>query len=358
MMRKLILSSAALSLVLALAPATSAQCVASDDSSGTQCTTLFAGQTIDAGTVCMTVNGDNLDVTYTTTGGWELTEAHLWVGTALSDMPQTKKGNPKIGNFPYNSGDITGSTSYTFSVALESLGFSCPSDDTGYYVAAHAALRKDNGDGTYQTETGWGDGDPLVEKGSWATVSSVTLTCDCGSNPPVDGNCETAYATTLGGGQAGSDSVSQCFTDPGSSGCDDDEDGMNDALSNKWGWQIGPISAGTTEVYNLHAGGGKCDTGKGFLAGTATVTYDGSNLTVDYEVTEPGYELGATHVYAGNSKSCTSAPGQFTIDGGSGVFDGSCNTVSFSTGSATISGDIYIIMHAEICPTGTACTDE
>jgi hypothetical protein len=110
-MRKAILAVAALGVLLAVVPAAVAQCVTGvNGQAGDTCTTLYAGQTIDAGTVCSSVNGDNLDVTFTTTGGWELEEAHLWVGTKLSDMPQTKKGNPKIGNFPYNSGDISGST--------------------------------------------------------------------------------------------------------------------------------------------------------------------------------------------------------------------------------------------------------
>ena len=33
----------------------------------------------------------------------------------------SKKGNPKIGNFTYNAGDITGYTSHSFSVPLGSV---------------------------------------------------------------------------------------------------------------------------------------------------------------------------------------------------------------------------------------------
>lgn len=75
--------------------------------------TLFAGQAIDSGTVSAEVVGSNLEVLYTTTNGWELTEAHLWVGSTKADMPQTRKGSPIPGRFPYNSGDITGVTSHT-----------------------------------------------------------------------------------------------------------------------------------------------------------------------------------------------------------------------------------------------------
>jgi len=36
------------------------------------------------------------------------------------------------------------------------------------YLAAHAAVRKDHGGGSVQTETAWGDGERMVKKGSWA----------------------------------------------------------------------------------------------------------------------------------------------------------------------------------------------
>jgi hypothetical protein len=75
-----------------------AQCVAVDG--GVQTQTLFAGQTIDIGTVTMEVVDDNLEVTFQADLGWQLQETHLWVGTNLADMPQTRKGSPKIGNFP------------------------------------------------------------------------------------------------------------------------------------------------------------------------------------------------------------------------------------------------------------------
>ena len=89
--------------------------------SGLNCVTLLAGQTNNAGTVCFDdIDTDNdyvidtLEVTYTTSNGWELVNANLWIGGALSGLPQTPSGNPIPGQFPYKSGDITGSTSYIF----------------------------------------------------------------------------------------------------------------------------------------------------------------------------------------------------------------------------------------------------
>ena len=42
------------------------------------CRTLFAGQTIDVGTVCLETDAHFLYITYETTGGWLLNEVHLF----------------------------------------------------------------------------------------------------------------------------------------------------------------------------------------------------------------------------------------------------------------------------------------
>ena len=90
------------------------------------CVTLFAGQTIDVGTVC--VETDNtvdtsaqcgagatgaLIVTYETTGDWGLVEVHLAVGDDPSDIPTNNAGNPQIGAFPYSATGLGGATSYS-----------------------------------------------------------------------------------------------------------------------------------------------------------------------------------------------------------------------------------------------------
>ena len=62
---------------------------------------LFAGQNIDVGTMSVWNDEENLYITYDTTGGWEMTETHLAVAGSLPGIPQTKKGNPIPGKFPY-----------------------------------------------------------------------------------------------------------------------------------------------------------------------------------------------------------------------------------------------------------------
>ena len=36
--------------------------------------------------------------------GWDIKQIHLWIGDTAEGYPQTNKGAPKIGNFPYVSG--------------------------------------------------------------------------------------------------------------------------------------------------------------------------------------------------------------------------------------------------------------
>jgi hypothetical protein len=263
------------------------------------CQTLFAGQNIDAGTVCTEVVGDDLVVTYTTTGCWELTEAHLWVGGNSGDYPQSKKGNPIPGQFPNNSGDITGATEYSFTIPLADLGIECPTlPDDQYYVAAHAAMRCDeDGDGTYQTETGWSDGDRFVSRGNWGTYDTVTFTCECPpcDEPPSEVGCETAFAYSADTGT--------CFLD-----IDADNDGVDDF--NRWGWTIAITTAGEYD-FPIYAGAGQCDLTKGTLVGNLHVSYDGMVLIATYEMA-PGYQMDEVHFYAGN-EILPSNNGEFTV---------------------------------------------
>lgn len=303
---------------LAPAVAVDATCDLSYVVTGESCVTLFAGQTIDAGTVCAAVEGDDLVITYTTENGWELTAAHLWVGDDMADMPQTATGNPKIGNFPYNSGDITGATTCSFNVPLASLNSECVCD-LSYFVAAHAALRKLDGDGGYETQTGWADGPQITEGGSWATYTTVTLGCDDEPPPPPEGEeCETAFAfgeTTF------------------------IELGLTDS---RWGWEIGAFGPGSYKV-PMVAGAAQNDVSKGTLVGTLGYAYDGEKVFVRYAML-PGFTMDETHLYVGTSPTTTISPGLF---GNTHDLDAAASD-SFTVG--TFDGEpLYIVAHAVVC---------
>lgn len=142
--------------------------------------TLYAGQNIDAGTVIVSNDANNLYVTYTTNSGWEMIETHLYVGNC-NEIPTNGGGNPQIGLFPYTTDHNPSVTSYTYTIPLSEL-------DDCYCVAAHTALVQydENGE-IIASETGWADGNEMGG-GSWA-MSFEYCTQDCEN----DNNDETCY---------------------------------------------------------------------------------------------------------------------------------------------------------------------
>lgn len=304
--------------------------------------TLYAGQSINVGSINYEdIDTDNnnvsdaLKVTFTTTGGWELVETHFFVGASLSDMPSTRSGNPKIGNFPYKSGDITGETTYSFIIPFSTLNFSCPGPED-YFVAAHASVRLPQGGSSYQTETGWGDGLRLVQRGSWAMYNLIYITCGTTTNPQNTAATETAFA--FDGDPSGCFSnYSQFLANP-----------------NRWGWTNGPVTTGTYS-FPIYAGAGQCDTTKGTFVGFLNVNYSGSTATATYSIsgTDPStsvaYSLREVHLYIGsdtfpknNQNEYTIAPGQYphTASGLTG------QTHTFTVNN--LSGAVYIIAHAVV----------
>lgn len=311
-----------LGLALTLVSGTSFAAVSGINGDG--CKTLIAGQNIDAGDVCLAVEGDNLQVTYTTQNGWQLTEAHLWTGSVFADIPMTKQGNPRIGRFPYQTGNISGANNYTFSVPLSSLSADC---GINYYLAAHAALRKDNGDGSFQNETGWGGGDRMVEKGSWAMYSSYQFSCGAVIEAdPVAKTCETAFAL----GESKLWDIENVAT--------------GDPITNRWGWQITASNPSAIET-PIYAGAGGNDINKGTEVGLLTIDYASGLANVKFDMGE-GFTMDETHLYVGATDVQTGAPGQF-----GNTHSNLNDAVMDSFGISINSNPIYVVAHAVVCST-------
>ena len=140
----------------------------SDNTSQEHCysVNLIAGQHYDVGTVAIDVDGDNLIVTYSTTGDWVLNATHLHI-TSCEDggFPFTGANNPKIGHFDYASEHDAGTTEVTYAIDI--------GDITGELCfAAHAEV-----DGPSE-ETAWAEGEDFGGN-SWAMYFQADLT-DCG----------------------------------------------------------------------------------------------------------------------------------------------------------------------------------
>lgn len=351
-----------------------AQCVLTGDGSLEQCQTLFAGQTIESGTVCVSVDGANLKVTYTTTMGWELVETHVWVGSNLSDMPQTNKGSPKIGNFPYASGDISGATTYTTLIPLNVLGFFCPDDaDAEFFVAAHAVVQlPDGSDDGFQEETAWACGDRFVERGAWGTFFTITLGCDCNNGGGGQASCETSFAYFVSFNREGERPTpqSECFLDIDENGI---ANGDGQGAFDRWGWSTCVVPEWSISQFDLWVGAEGCDFTNATLVGSVELIYmfmtntepPSGTLKAKFTVNE-GYWLSETEIYFGTEILPRDSNGDFTVSPGDYTkqhlgldANGAMPTMDTFDCDATFLGGagICFIAHAVVCklepPNGT-----
>lgn len=125
---------------------------------------LMAGQHNDVGDVLVWGDGTNLYVTYTVSeAGCAITETHLAVATSLSDIPQTKKGNPIPGQFPYSMIHNPPVTEYTYT--LDATQWDAAAE---LFVAAHAVVVCGGNE-----ESAWAAGNDFGGK-NWATYFNYT----------------------------------------------------------------------------------------------------------------------------------------------------------------------------------------
>ena len=144
---------------------------------------------------------------------------------------------------------------------------------------------------------------------------SVTIGVDC-----AEVECETAYA--YGGDDA------TCF------------EFYNSKFP--WGWTNGPLEPGDYR-FEIHAGVGQCIPSEATLVGTLDVKYDGSTVTVTYNLDEGTLE--ATHLYVGTEPLPKNKQGKDTVSPGQYPYE--------SKDTYSIDGfheeSIYIIAHAVVC---------
>jgi hypothetical protein len=132
--------------------------------------TIIAGQNMTAGSVIFTETSGGLLVEYTLTGGWQLDAVHFWIGTDPTTYPQTKKGTPIPGQFPYVFENLGWVSYYSFTVPTANLSDWC---NGAFYTLCHAALRKPKGNDTYNFQTGWTNGTPVGA--AWAMMSYFSV---------------------------------------------------------------------------------------------------------------------------------------------------------------------------------------
>jgi|GEM_PF-1497108 len=248
-------------------------------------TDLIAGQHTDVGEVIVTHDLLNIYVTYVISEpGWCITETHMHVAAEASGIPQTKKGNPKVGHFEY-SGQHDCITEYTYTVPIQW------NAGVEVVVAAHAVVKNDNSSGTKASkgkpisnepshETAWGAGVPFPGN-NWAMYFYYTLCYEGGGG--IGTESEPAYAFAPDGSGIGS----PCFpTIPLQS-------------EHGWGWLIGPYVENFS--FELWALPSTCSHQLGFHVGYVEVQFkNGGKMDVSFRCFL-GYSLQDVSLWVGSS---------------------------------------------------------
>jgi len=152
---------------------------------------------------------------------------------------------------------------------------------------------------------------------------TINYVCTC-----VPGDCETAFAYKRG--------CATCFSEWDFS---------------RWGWTNGPLSPGCYYM-GIYAGAGSCNPFDGKRVGWLTVHYDGSTAVVTYHMNMyKSYKMTETHLYVGNEPLPRDKDDDFTVAPGQYPHKHE-NLNNASTDQYTVtdlSGNIYIVAHAEVC---------
>lgn len=293
---------------------------------GDTCAPLMAGA-VAVGTVCTSIDGDNLKVTFESSGTFTMVDARLWVGTDLAGLKTDSNNYPLISEMPYQSGYLDHVTKYDFLVPLAS--FDSPThagacEPKTIYVVPKARVM--TRDGAFVIA--WG-GDVAI--GETALYFDISLTCSQEPPPPdadVPTTCETAYA--YGAGRT------ECFRK------------MDGLKSNNWGGSIGPLDSGTY-TFDLYAGGGRCDLNKATFVGWLHVEHNYATGTKVCFEAAAGAVFEETHLYVGMEPLPRDKKGNFTVAPGLYPYSHELNGATSDCYEIDGTGYVYIIAHAVTC---------
>jgi hypothetical protein len=246
----------------------------------------------DAGTVNISNDGTNVYVKVTINEFVALENVinniKLWVGPDAALIPKMDC-MPDLSKFPFTATVDASLKTYTFTISYAALSdyhkttITCSSQ---LYVVTAVNL-----DYAAYPYVGYA-GDINVQCGDacWSYASYQGVCC-------APGTTETAFAK--GGYVFATDSKAN-------------PENLPSLLLSKdrWGWAINIPTTNATYTYDVWAGAGLNYTSMGDKVGMVTVTVSGSTVTVKYEMLA-GYSMAELHVYAGDLKPTTIAPGQY-----------------------------------------------
>lgn len=309
--------------------------------------TLWAGQTINAGTLTVYNDATNLYLTFNSTEGYQDVPENIkvWAGTDLLNLPVNSQGTPVNGDFPYKLTVAPGEHIATMTIPLSGI---VDYDESVcgkqiIHVVAHVDILAKDGEGPVGPETAYAGDIPGENTNRWYYRLEYTPQCCTDTPPPTEGTMETAFIKFNKTGDFGTGYV---FTTNKKS---NPENYASLSLNqNRWGW-AGNITTDGTYTFDIYAGAGLNNVMNGKLVGTGTVVRNGSDLSVSY-ATLPGFSMVEVHIYAGDMKPATIAPGQYGFIENFGMYPEDFKTDFLKEFNVTDSdGDgIWVIAHAVV----------
>ena len=300
---------------------------------------LIAGQSIDAGTVTVTNDDENLYVTVFSTYGFQQVDENIKM--SIGDIAELPSKRPPAGHFDYKWTEVNGDgtpNTHTFTIELEGLEFwdgkgNCESAETStpFYIILHADVLTESG----SSETAFGGCIDPDTKGAWWYYMEYEAQC-------CDQELKDSWAFKNPHGD--SDQWSFCFLDEG---------------FDNWGWTIGSFNY--VERYNkikLKIDGQLDDTCKP-RENTLDIGYvefwidnpNSKEIQVRIVIEDVLYSLENTNVYVGEEKYPIDGGGSYTID--PSYFGNSHeNLGGVMSDEFTIVGidfdSFYIMVHAQV----------
>lgn len=279
----------------------------------------------DAGVVSISNDGNNVYVKVTINEYVSLQDVanniKLWIGPDANQIPKLDC-QPDLSKFPFTASVAAGGTTYTFTISYAQLSeYWKTTINCGTKLYAVTAVSMDYAAYPYMGYAG----DVNVKCGDacWSYAAYQGVCCTPGTE-------QTAFA------KGGYVWVTDSKANPES---------LPSLLLSKdrWGWAINIPKSNATYTYDVWAGAGLNYTSKGVKVGKVTVTVSGSTVTVKYEMLA-GYSMTELHIYAGDFKPTTIAPGQF---GYNQTFDPKATTheASFTLNDTNNDG-FWLICHA------------
>ncbi len=256
-----------------------------------------------------------------------LRDMKLWLGNDLMRLPLDGSGAPRVADFPWTHSASGSTVTHEFVVPLASLGLSgadmsCANAPVPLYVVGQ--IGTSCATGTVRGYEG--------ANGAGTTYTYATYQLCCSDAPVVRTGCDTAFAKG-----------SHVFAADGR--CNPEGLPSLGLSRNRWGWAINLKATGVT-TYPIYAGAGLNKTRAGKFVGTLTVNYTGTQATVTYALAS-GAAMTEAHLYAGDNKPTTLAPGRY---GNTAYFATAATSHSFTVPVADSNGDgVWLIAHAVVC---------